>query len=211
MGPQNLGLPVSFEGPYALGHELRFVPCYHWDGTYEIISDEDKAKYTFHAGDMYILSVSSPLERIIILSPITGRIDRVVSIPNVGLEVNIESDYFLNGRRVYIDIVHMTELFPGDDNYPKVLQGSEVTQGQPIGIQEWFFQWGRLEQTIDIAVRNGPRGANRSIPGNFYSDSYIDPFPFVGDDLKDNKAYIIEDPLAFRDHCKESIHLPLDF
>jgi hypothetical protein len=206
--PENFAFPVAFNGPYALKNPLVYSPCYHWDPT-----KYDQKKVTsnnwsnfFHAGDLFELNLTSIVKDIVVLSPVNGTIEKVSVIPNNGLEINIRTDYFLDGKRIFVDLVHSTVLFPGDEQNPRITTDSIVKLGQPIAIQKKIFQLGRPEQVIDIGIRNGQRGANPSIPGNFYPDSYLDPYDYLVDEIPDLLGKSVFYDNGFRAHCLKSGH-----
>jgi len=203
--------PVSFYGDYQIDKPLRYVPYYHWDGITKGLIEDESWWNLFHAGDMYVLNLKQPRLDIVVISPTDGIIERVTQYNEENIEINIETSYYLDGRRVYVDITHSQRLFPGDDKYPEIHQGDIVEMGQPIAIQSIFLKHGRNEQVLDIAIRNGPRGANPSIAGNYFPESYIDPFLFLKDDILEYGKYVTYDDISYRDHCSESIHFPYSF
>jgi len=207
---KDFSFPVAFEGPYSIGHHLVYCPCHHWDPSkYDpAIITSTNWQIFFHAGDLFELNLSPTVEIIVVLSPITGTIERVTEIPDNGIEINLRTDYFVDGKRVYVDVVHSTILFPGDEQYPEVTIGSLVLQGQPLSIQKIVFQWGRPEQAVDIGIRNGPRGANPSIPGNFYPESYLDPYDYLIDEIPELLGKHLTYDTGFRAHCLLSGHYP---
>ncbi len=203
--PEYFSFPVTFDGIYAIKQPLKYAPCYHWSGNY----DSSKGNWYdyFHAGDMHNLNVSNTPQNIVVLSPINGSIADVIDYSDSGLMIVVKSDFVLDGKRVFVDIGHLQNLFSGDENYPKVDVGSYIRQGQPIAVSDKLFNNGRLEQIVDIAIRNGSAGANPQYD-NFSPNSYIDPFIYLQDEiamLKD-KGFITFD--YFRAHCLKSGHLP---
>jgi len=212
--PEHFAFPVAFNGDYQIESPLRYVPCYHWDGITKekVEEDEDIWRYLFHAGDMFILNLNQPAVDIVVISPTTGVIEGVNQFNDENIEINIKTPYYLDGKRIYVDIVHSQRLFPGDDKFPEIHQGDNVEIGQPIAIQNLFLQHGREEQVVDIGIRNGPSGANPSIGvGDYFPESYIDPILFLEDDILLYEKYISYDDITYRDHCSESIHFPHDF
>jgi hypothetical protein len=206
LSPEYFSLPVVFEGPYSLGNKLRYSPCYHWDqNNYDAnkITNDNWYQY-FHAGDMYILKTTNKAKVIVALSPISGRIIKSEDFGQ-GLIVSIKTDYYLEGKQVFVDIAHMDELFPGDEKFPRIDIGSQIKQGQPIGLSKTVWIWGRPEQALDIGLRNGPEGAN-PMYSNFAPNSYIDPFPYLKDDLEKNSENIVFD--KFRSHCLKGGNFP---
>lgn len=205
--PDDFGLPVAFEGEYSLGHELRYSPCYHWDPiTFDPAKVTTSNWYSFfHAGDMYLLNITKTPQEIVVLSPVSGKVAKVVDFGDNGLVVNIETDYLYEGSYIWVDIAHMNSLFLGDSKNPVINTGSIVNQGQPLGYANYVYNWGRPEQALDIAIRNGPEGAS-PLYSNFSPQSYLDPYLFLIDDLTKNDSNIIYD--YFRDHCIKSTHFP---
>lgn len=203
--PENFSFPVTFDGIYALKQPLRYAPCYHWSGNYN--ANKGNWYDYFHAGDMHNLNVSNTQQNIVVLSPINGVIKDVIDYGDSGLMIVIQSDYVLDGKRVFVDIGHLQHEFPGDESYPQISVGSVIKQGQPIGVSDKFFNNGRLEQIVDIAIRNGVAGANPQYD-NFSPDSYIDPFLYLQDDISvlKKKGFVTFD--YFRAHCLKSGHLP---
>ena len=160
----------------------------------------------FHAGDMYILNQSSSPQRIVVVSPISGKIIDVGETDK-GLVIIIATDYLFEGKKVYVEIAHMDKLFLGDESYPNIKKGSLINKGQPIGISERVYKHGRYEQILDIAIRNGPAGPHPP-SSNFSPESYLDPFIFLEDDIKQFESYFSFDSGIYVGHCILSGHHP---
>jgi len=202
---EHFSFPVAFEGDYALGHKLAYAPCYHWDPTTfdpsEVTSD-NWYQY-FHAGDMHMLNLSKNPEEITILSPIKGKISDIDDKGDNGFFISITTPFYFMGKKIYVGIAHMSEIFMGDELNPKISLGIEVNKGQPIGISNKHFNWGRLEQSVDIAIRNGP-GGGYPLDSSFSPESYLDPFIFLEDDIEQYSEHIVFDTM--RSHCLKSGH-----
>ncbi len=203
---EDFGLPVTFEGDYALGHKLAYAPCYHWDPTTfdpsEVTSD-NWYEY-FHAGDLHMLNLSRNPEEITILSPIKGKISDIVDYGDNGLLLTITTPFYYMGKKVKCDIAHMNEIFKGDELNPKISLGIEVNKGQPIGISNKHFNWGRLEQSVDIGIYTGPMGGAYPLYSDFSPESFLDPFIFLEDDIEQYSEHIVFDTM--RSHCLKSGH-----
>jgi hypothetical protein len=205
--PERFSFPVAFEGNYSLGHKLGYAPCYHWDpadydpGTIT----ENNWYYYFHAGDMFILNLSSSTQRIVVLSPVSGVIKDSYSIGPGEISVLIQTEFYFEGKQVYVGVHHITEFFPGDEQYPAVNIGSSVTQGQPIAIQERVAEY-RPEQPLDIEITKGRSETNHPLYSGWNPDIFIDPFPYLEEDLTKFEEHIYYD--YYRDHCLKGGHFP---
>lgn len=205
--PADFSFPVGFEGPYAVGHPVAYAPCYHWDPdsfSPDLITPDNWYEF-FHGGDMYVLNTSVVPERIIVLSPVKGSVREIEDQGPNGLLIRIETEYVYDGRRVYVYVAHVTAPFPDDEQDPSVAVGSFIRQGDPIAVQHTIFQWGRPEQALDIGIRTG-LGSDSPLYGDWDPDDFVDPFPFLSDDLSRLGPNITFD--YYRQHCLKSGHFP---
>jgi hypothetical protein len=205
--PEHFGFPVAFEGDFALAQKLGYAPCYHWNPEdYDpLMITENNWYYFFHAGDMYILNLSSSPQRIVVLSPVSGVIKDSYSIGPGEISVIIQTEYYFEGKQVYVGIHHITEFFLGDKQYPAVNVGSSVIKGQPIGIQEKVAEY-RPEQPLDIEITKGRPETNHPLYPGWDPDIFIDPFLYLEDDLAQFGEHIYFD--YYRDHCLKGGHFP---
>lgn len=198
--------PLAFDGPYAVGHSVRYAPCYHWDPSADLSGMTQTNWYNFfHAGDMYKLTegLSTP-ERIIVTSPVNGTVEAYWTIPNNtdADAVSILTPYTHNGNPVRVEIYHITRLYEGLDI------GSQVVQGQPLAIQETVFAWGPPEQALDVQIRID-NGGNYPLADDFDPYAFLPGYDYLFDDLTTlvPAGHVSIDDTD-RPHCNLSGHIP---
>ena len=121
------------------------------------------------------------------------------------ISVTIQTDYWIEGKRVYVGVHHITSFFPGNGQHPAVGNGNYVTQGQPIGIQEKVVEY-RPEQTLDIEITMGRSSTNHPMYSGWDPDIFIDPYPYLEDDIEKFSEHIFFD--YYRDHCLKGGNFP---
>lgn len=212
ISPEAVSFPVSWDGTYKLSKSIQYAPCYHYDkeGMAKAKNLTDNIVYNyFHAGDMYNLNSNNPVREFTILAPAAGEIINISKMGNGnGVMVVIKTNLTKDSKPVFISIAHLTSEFPGDDSNPLIKTGSIVTPGQPIGIQKTMFKWGISEQALDIQFRLNPTAEGYPLDESWNPDDFIDPFPYLEDDLV---SLVKEKHVVYgrnRSHCLLSGHFP---
>lgn len=96
---------------------------------------------------------------------------------STGYEIGLETNLFRNGKRVYIDMVHTSGLVE------ELKIGMTVKRGQPLLVLDKHWGPGGLNDLyLDIAIRNGPIGAN-PLSRNFSPLSYFSFVDMIRDDI----------------------------
>jgi len=130
----------------------------------------------FHAGDGIVFDTHEG-NTYYGLAPIEGKIiESVLVNQKVGYEITVETPYLYQGKRVYYDLVHSSGLVSG------LSDGSWVNKGDPIVfINKSYGAGGSIKElSLDIAIRNGPKGAN-SQRSNWQPYSYFSFLQFLYD------------------------------
>jgi hypothetical protein len=137
---------------------------------------------------------------------------KVVNISDIGsgngTMIEIETDFKYDGKTVYVSIAHLTTPFSGDNSLPKIELGSVVAQGQPLGIQSTLYNFGIPEQALDIQLRLSPIAEGYPLSTGWNPNDFLDPYPFIQDDLVN---LLQEGHVVFgynRTHCTLSGHFP---
>ncbi|MBN2549262.1 MAG: hypothetical protein JXB15_08900 [Anaerolineales bacterium] len=191
LGPDSIrpGEALFYFNKYAPIHHRKYLPTLTaadvglpWDTTTTkptLLSCYLFTDTHFHAGDGIVYAYGNKGEHIV-LSPVNGVITEAGFVNDfTGWEITIETPFSRAGNQVYIDIVHSSGLVDG------LGVGEMVTKGQPLAKLIRPYGSGNQETpeySIDIAARNGPKGANPK-SSNFAPRSYFSFLELLADDL----------------------------
>lgn len=129
-----------------------------------------------HRGDGIIFS-RLPDKIHYVLAPVGGTIVSASDLTdkNIVWEINLATDFVKDGKQVFVDFVHTSELVPG------LRVGQHVERGQPLLVldKHWGGNPGEVDLFLDIAIRNGPIvGDPKGQPVGYFS--FLD---LIQDDL----------------------------